>query len=59
MCPGMSLAHRMVHMMLASFLYSFDWKLEDDLKPKDMDMSEKIGVTLQKAKPLRAIPITI
>ncbi|RVW41117.1 Geraniol 8-hydroxylase [Vitis vinifera] len=59
MCPGMPLAHRMVHLMLASLLHSFDWKLEDGLKPEDMDMSEKFGITLQKAKPLRAIPIRI
>ena len=59
MCPGMPLAHRMVHLMLASLLHSFDWKLEDGLKPEDMDMSEMFGITLQKAKPLRAIPIRI
>ncbi|KAL6322527.1 hypothetical protein AAG906_009829 [Vitis piasezkii] len=59
MCPGMPLAHRMVHLMLASLLHSFDWKLEDGLKPEDMDMSEKFGITLQKAKPLLAIPIRI
>ena len=30
MCPGMPLAHRMVHLMLASLLHSHGWKLEDD-----------------------------
>ena len=58
-CPGMPLAHRMVHLMLASLLYSHAWKLEDCMKPENMDMSEKFGLTLQKAQPLRAIPIKV
>ncbi|RVW41128.1 cytochrome P450 76T24 isoform X2 [Vitis vinifera] len=58
-CPGMPLAHRMVHLMLASLLYSHAWKLEDGMKPENMDMSEKFGLTLQKAQPLRAIPIKV
>ena len=60
MCPGMQLAHRMVHLILASLLHSHGWKLEDDdVKPENMDMSEKFGLTLQKAQPLRAIPIKV
>ncbi|RVX00943.1 Geraniol 8-hydroxylase [Vitis vinifera] len=56
-CPGLLLGHRMVHLMLASLLHSFDWKLEDGLKPEDMDMTEKFGFTLRKAQPLQAVPI--
>ncbi|XP_042495523.1 geraniol 8-hydroxylase-like [Macadamia integrifolia] len=56
-CPGMPLALRMVHLMLASLLQSFDWKIEGGMSPKDMDMTDKFGITLQKALPLRAIPI--
>ncbi|KDP29428.1 hypothetical protein JCGZ_18349 [Jatropha curcas] len=26
-CPGLTLAHRMLHLMLASLVHSFDWKL--------------------------------
>ncbi|CBI38801.3 unnamed protein product, partial [Vitis vinifera] len=58
-CPGMPLAHRMVHLMLTYLLYSHAWKLEDGMKPENMDMSEKFGLTLQKAQPLRAIPINV
>ncbi|KAF8380389.1 hypothetical protein HHK36_027874 [Tetracentron sinense] len=56
-CPGMPLALRMLHLMLASLLHSFDWKLEDGMTPKDMDMGDKFGLTLQKAEPLLAVPI--
>ncbi|XP_057980116.1 cytochrome P450 76T24-like [Malania oleifera] len=56
-CPGLPLAHRMMHVILATFLH-FDWKLDGGMKPEDMDMNEKSGVTLVKrAKPLWAIPI--
>ncbi|KAF5182006.1 Cytochrome p450 [Thalictrum thalictroides] len=58
-CPGMPLAYRMVYLMLASLLHAFNWKLEDGLKPEDMDMEENFGITLQKATPLKAIPIKI
>ncbi|KAL3510451.1 hypothetical protein ACH5RR_029852 [Cinchona calisaya] len=43
--------------MLASLLHNFDWKLEDGIKPEDVDMSGRCGLTLQKAMPLKAIPV--
>ncbi|XP_044474904.1 geraniol 8-hydroxylase-like [Mangifera indica] len=55
-CPGMPLAIRMLHLMLASLLHAFDWKLEDGITPEEMDMEDKFGITPQKAKPLLAIP---
>ncbi|XP_074264524.1 cytochrome P450 76T24-like [Silene latifolia] len=57
MCPGMPLAHRMVHLMLATLLHSFNWKHAHGLCPKDIDVEEKFGLTLQKAQPLQAIPL--
>ena len=58
-CPGMPLANRMVHLMLASLVHNFDWKLANDMKPEDMDMSETFGITLHRTGPLRAIPIRV
>ncbi|CAI0555111.1 unnamed protein product [Linum tenue] len=55
-CPGMLLAHRMLHMMLGSLIHWFDWKLPNGVEPKYVDMEEKFGITLHKAKPLLAIP---
>ncbi|CAN1334737.1 Geraniol 8-hydroxylase [Linum perenne] len=55
-CPGLPLAMRMLHLMLGSLIHSFDWKLEDGVDPKNLDMEEKFGTTLQKAKPLLVIP---
>ncbi|XP_026377861.1 geraniol 8-hydroxylase-like [Papaver somniferum] len=56
-CPGLPLAHRMVHLILGLLLQSFYWKLEDGLKPEDLDMEEEFGFTLAKATGLRAIPV--
>ena len=58
-CLGLPLAHRMVHLILASLLHSYAWKLDDGMKPADMDMNEKLGLTLHKVQPLRAIPIKV
>lgn len=55
-CPGMPLAHRMVHLILGSLVQSFEWQLGNGERPETLDMTEKHGITLQKAKPLYAIP---
>ncbi|KAG9134953.1 hypothetical protein Leryth_001242 [Lithospermum erythrorhizon] len=53
LCPGLQLAHRLLHLHLGSLLHEFDWELEDS---SPLDMSEKMGMTVRKLKPLRAIP---
>ena len=56
-CPGLPLAYRLVHFMLASLLQCSGWKLADVQKPEDLDMNDKFGLTIRKFQPLRAIPI--
>ncbi|KAF2313185.1 hypothetical protein GH714_009676 [Hevea brasiliensis] len=58
-CPGMPLALGMVHLMLASLIHSFDWKLEGGVLPPEMDMEDKFGITLGKDQPLGVIPIPV
>ncbi|KAL9440873.1 hypothetical protein AB3S75_019533 [Citrus x aurantiifolia] len=58
-CPGLPLAIRMLHLMLGSLIKSFDWKLENEVTTENMDMEEKFGITLQKAQPLRVVPVAI
>ncbi|XP_056174419.1 geraniol 8-hydroxylase-like [Syzygium oleosum] len=55
-CPGLPLALRILHWMLGSLINSFNWELEGGVKPEDMCMDEKFGITLQRAQPLRVIP---
>ncbi|KAL5560725.1 hypothetical protein UlMin_036936 [Ulmus minor] len=56
-CPGLPLAERMVHLMLASVIHCFDWKLPQGMSPEELDMRDQFGVTLKKAVPLCAIPL--
>ncbi|KAL4628906.1 hypothetical protein ACB092_05G270900 [Castanea dentata] len=58
-CPGLPLGNRMVHLMLASLVHYFAWELPDEMLPEDMDMDELFGLSLHKAKPLKAIPIKL
>ncbi|KAL8124081.1 hypothetical protein AgCh_011912 [Apium graveolens] len=55
-CVGMDLAHRVVHLSLATLLWSFDWELDISPTLETLDMTERMGITLRKLVPLRAIP---
>ncbi|CAN4099799.1 unnamed protein product [Withania somnifera] len=55
-CPGMPLGIRMVNLMLASIIQSFNWKLPKGMAPENLDMEEQFGITLRKAIPLVAVP---
>ncbi|KAL3634165.1 hypothetical protein CASFOL_021219 [Castilleja foliolosa] len=59
MCPGLPLADRMLHLMVACLIHNFDWKLEAGVKLEDVDTSEKFGLSLHKAVPLKALPIKV
>ncbi|KAL8503644.1 hypothetical protein ACS0TY_022395 [Phlomoides rotata] len=52
-CPGFTLAERMVMYLLATLLHSFEWRLSDD---KGVDLSSKFGIVMRKSTPLHAIP---
>lgn len=58
-CPGMPLAYRMVHLVVASLIHNFDWKLEQGIKPQELDMKEKFAFSLKKAVPLKAVPVKL
>ncbi|GKC23647.1 cytochrome P450 76T24 [Tanacetum coccineum] len=55
-CPGLPLAHRMLHLMLGSLIHNFDWTIEGGTRPQDIDMTDAFGFsfTLQKNLPLLA-----
>ncbi|XP_023772094.1 cytochrome P450 76T24 [Lactuca sativa] len=57
MCPGIPLAHRVVSLMVASFVYHFEWKLPH--AREEMNMNDIFGLTLLRATPLVATPIPI
>ncbi|XP_031096913.1 cytochrome P450 76A1-like [Ipomoea triloba] len=54
-CAGIPLAHRMLHLVLGSLLHAFDWGIDRDFDDDIRDTRERMGVTVRKLKPLRAI----
>lgn len=56
-CPGQPLAQSLLHLVLASLLHFFDWKVQGSLDPKAIDMNEKVGILLRKLVPLQAVPM--
>lgn len=55
MCPAMPMANLVVQFVVASLLHTFQWSLPDGMEPKDLDMTEGMGLSLPRAVPLRAI----
>ncbi|KAG5556690.1 hypothetical protein RHGRI_007081 [Rhododendron griersonianum] len=55
-CIGFPLAHRVLHLELATMAQTFDWELSGGVTPETMDMQERLGITLRKKVPVRAIP---
>ncbi|CAJ1974947.1 unnamed protein product [Sphenostylis stenocarpa] len=57
-CPGMAFGLASVEFVLANLLFYFDWKLyKSGESDKDLDMSEKFGLTTNKKEPLHVQPI--
>lgn len=54
-CPGMPLATRMVHLMVASLLWRFEWRLPREVEANGVDMGEKFGMILGLATPPQAL----
>lgn len=53
MCPGLPLAHRMVHLIVGSLLHHFEWERCDD--GQIIDMRETLGTGARKMEVLQAI----
>lgn len=54
-CAGIAMAERMVVFMLATLLHSFDWRLPDGQRTREI--KEKFGIVMKLKDPLVAIPI--
>ncbi|CAL5192571.1 unnamed protein product [Lathyrus oleraceus] len=52
-CPGLPLANRTVHLVVASLIHNFEWNLADMVMPEEINMDEKFGLTLKRVQPLR------
>ncbi|KAE8782000.1 cytochrome P450 [Hordeum vulgare] len=57
-CPGIHFSSSVTEMVLANFLYHFEWMLPDGDKLSSFDMSEKFGLTVSRRYDLQLKPIT-
>nr|A0A2H4DGV8.1 RecName: Full=Germacrene A acid 8-beta-hydroxylase; Short=Ih8H; Short=IhG8H; AltName: Full=Cytochrome P450 71BL6; AltName: Full=Germacrene A acid 8-alpha-hydroxylase [Inula hupehensis]AML23863.1 germacrene A acid 8-hydroxylase [Inula hupehensis] len=57
-CPGVNFGIGTVEAVLSNFLYHFDWKLPDGVKPQDIDMTEVTGISTLPKYPLHIVPVS-
>jgi len=57
-CPGITFGLINIELALAYLLYHFDWKLPNEMKSEDLDMTEEFGVTVRRKNDLFLIPVT-
>lgn len=57
-CAGIPLAHRMLHLVLASLVHEFDWNVHCSVADNVRDTKERMGIVVRKIEPLIAIPIS-
>ncbi|KAL5737410.1 hypothetical protein ACOSP7_030171 [Xanthoceras sorbifolium] len=57
MCPGVSFGLANVELVLAMLLYHFDWKLPNEMKHGNLNMTEIFGITVKRKDDLCLVPI--
>jgi hypothetical protein len=55
MCVGILLVIQMIHLVLASFIHSFDWEPPKGMSAEQVDMTEKFEITMSMVVPLEVI----
>jgi cytochrome P450 len=51
-CPGISFALANIELSLSQLLYHFNWKLPNEIKPEELDMSESLGLSCKRRNDL-------
>ncbi|CAO2042865.1 unnamed protein product [Urochloa humidicola] len=56
MCAGMNFAMAIVELMLANFVYCFDWELPPGKERQDIDMTGVFGLVVSRKEKLLLVP---
>ena len=48
MCPSITFGIAIIELALAQLLSHFDWKLPNEVKPEELDMTENFGSTCRR-----------
>ncbi|KAJ8643739.1 hypothetical protein MRB53_005487 [Persea americana] len=56
-CPGITFAQTSALLIFSQLLYYFDWKLPNEMKPQDLDMTEEFGLTVHRRSELCLVPV--
>ncbi|KAM3393259.1 hypothetical protein ACQJBY_014113 [Aegilops geniculata] len=54
-CPGDTFGLAALHLMVARLLYYFDWSLPAGVKPSELDMEMRVGMTLRRKNQLHLV----
>ncbi|KAL5052566.1 hypothetical protein RYX36_033248 [Vicia faba] len=55
-CPGINMGLITVKLVVTQLVHCFSWKLPSNMTPNDLDMTEKFGLSIPRAKHLLAVP---
>uniref|UniRef100_A0A0D9VD34 Cytochrome P450 n=1 Tax=Leersia perrieri TaxID=77586 RepID=A0A0D9VD34_9ORYZ len=56
-CPGISMALANVELVLTAMLFHFDFELPMGMSPEDMDMTEKLGISMERKAKLFVVVV--
>ncbi|KAK4280825.1 hypothetical protein QN277_012396 [Acacia crassicarpa] len=55
-CPGIQMGMTTVKLVVAQLVHCFSWELPSGMRPSDLDMNEKFGLTVPRIEPILAVP---
>ncbi|XP_076940399.1 putative (S)-N-methylcoclaurine 3'-hydroxylase isozyme 2 [Bidens hawaiensis] len=55
MCPGETMASKLILLTVASLIFNFDWYIPGNINPMEINMDEEMDIAMYKKEPLHVI----